>query len=316
MSILQADSGKDQTLLSSYSDRDAKWDAHRGNAQTIGSHYDYNERFLSLGKRIAACSTSLGFGWNTDMETGESKLKLRSAKFCCVRHCPVCQWRRSLRNTARFFSAIPTLQERFPTHRWLFLTLTVRNCEPESLRETIKAMTAAWKRLIERKDWPATGWCRTVEITRNPDDGTAHPHFHTLLMVPAGYFAGRNYTTKDEWSQRWKNALRVDYDPVVDIRAVRSKKEGQTLQAAVVETLKYASKAEDAIRSPEWLYAITEQLHKLRFLASGGELKGILKDDFNNAEMISGDESPSEQNTDPSMWFGWQPTSRRYVKSK
>jgi plasmid rolling circle replication initiator protein Rep len=312
-SILPAEA-EPSNFLTDYSPRE-KWDNHRGNAQTIGSHYDRDQRFQRLGERIAGCSTSLGFAWKTDAETGESKLKLRTAKFCFARHCPVCQWRRSLRNTARFFSVIPSIQEKFPTHRWLFLTLTVRNCDSADIRETIKKMSAGWKRFIQRKDWPATGWMRSTEITRNPDDGTAHPHFHVLMMVPAGYFS-RGYVPQAEWVSRWKNSLRIDYDPVVDVRAVKPKKDGQTIQAAVVETLKYATKAEDALNAPEWLYAITEQLHKLRFVASGGELKGLLREDFSNAELISGDDQTAEQNLSPSMWFGWQPTKRRYVKTK
>ena len=316
MTILQAETAEIQPLLSAYSPRDAKWDTHRGNAQTIGKHYDQAEHFARLGERIAGCSTSLGFALHTDTDTGESRLKLRTATFCCVRHCPVCQWRRSLRNTARFFAAIPALQEQFPTHRWVFLTLTVRNCEPDHLRETIKGMNAGWQRLIQRKDWPALGWARATEVTRNEDDGSAHPHFHVLMMVPAGYFSGRSYVKQEEWSARWQHAMRLDYLPVVDVRAVKSKKEGQTLQAAVVETLKYATKVEDSLRDAAWLYAITEQLHKLRFVATGGALKNILKDDMTNAEMIAG-EDPAESTPDaPSMWFGWKPKTRHYTRTK
>jgi len=300
--------------LASYSEQDKKWDKHRSNAQTIGGHYDAAERFAKLGSRIAQCSTNLGFGWNTNTETGEAKVKLKSAMFCKVRHCPVCQWRRSLRNTARFFAAIPQLQEKFPSHRWLFLTLTVRNCEPSELRETIAHMNKSWQRLIQRKDWPAHGWVRTVEVTRNPETGMAHPHFHAMLMVPASYF-GKGYVKQEEWTERWQSTLRSDYLPIVHVTAVKSKKEGQTLQAAVVETLKYASKVEDSLNNSEWLYVITEQLHKMRFIASGGELKDIFKEDFTNDEMIAGEDSiqPSDK---ASMWFGWENVRRQYVRKE
>lgn len=313
MTILQADTGKDQPLLAAYLPKDAKWDKHRGHAQTIGQHYDQVEQFARLGERIAGCSTALGFGRRIDQDTGEVEHKLKTAMFCHVRHCPVCQWRRSLRNTARFFAAIPALQAQYPTHRWLFLTLTVRNCEPNQLRDTIKGMNAGWKRLIERKDWPALGWCRTVEVTRNADDGSAHPHFHAMLMVPASYF-GKGYVKQAEWAERWKSAMRVEYTPSVYVQAVKSKKEGQTLQAAVVETLKYATKAEDSLNDPEWLYAITEQLHKLRFIATGGTLKDLLKDDMTNAEMIAGDDPVDTPAEDPQLWFNWMPTTRQYMK--
>lgn len=300
--------------LKDYSERDQKWDYHRGNTQTLGRHYDRSQDYKKLGGRMATCSTSLGFAEQIDESTGEIGIKLRAAQFCHVRHCPVCQWRRSLRNTARFFAAIPALQEQFPTHRWLFLTLTVRNCPLDQLRETIQHMNKSWQRLIQRKDWPAIGWARATEVTRG-DDGSAHPHFHVLLMVPSNYFT-KNYVKQEEWTQRWCDSARLDYTPIVDVRTVKSKKEGQTLQAAVVETLKYATKAEDSLTDPKWLYGITEQLHKLRFIATGGALKNILKEDMSNAEMIAGDDASDTKEAEPSMWFGWKPTARKYVRQR
>ncbi|MDI4746156.1 protein rep, partial [Salmonella enterica subsp. enterica serovar Kentucky] len=36
----------------------------------------------------------------------------------------------------------------------------------------------------DRKEFkPVQGWIRTTEVTRGRD-GSAHPHFHTLMMVP------------------------------------------------------------------------------------------------------------------------------------
>ena len=42
----------------------------------------------------------------------------------------------------------------------------------------------------------------------------------------------------------------------------------------VVEVLKYATKAKDLTDNPEFLYGITQQTHKLRFIASGGMFGG------------------------------------------
>ncbi|MDI5424891.1 ROK family protein, partial [Salmonella enterica subsp. enterica serovar Kentucky] len=36
------------------------------------------------------------------------------------------------------------------------------------------------------------GWIRTTEVTRGRD-GSAHPHFHTLMMVPPSMLSGRDY---------------------------------------------------------------------------------------------------------------------------
>ncbi|WP_253297333.1 protein rep, partial [Vibrio cholerae] len=56
------------------------------------------------------------------METGETRLRLRSAQFCRVRHCPVCQWRRSLTWQARIYHSLPKIVVDYPSSRWLFLT--------------------------------------------------------------------------------------------------------------------------------------------------------------------------------------------------
>ena len=60
----------------------------------------------------------LKFGVNPD----QGKLVLKQAFFCVSVICPVCQWRRSLLWRAVMFQQLPNIQERFPTHRWVFLT--------------------------------------------------------------------------------------------------------------------------------------------------------------------------------------------------
>jgi plasmid rolling circle replication initiator protein Rep len=299
--------------LTDFSKKDKKWDYHRANAATIGQHYDESESHTlkRLGDRMAGCATQLSFEERVDGETGEVGIRLRYANLCGVRHCPTCAWRRTLRNTAKFFAAIPRLQERFPKHRWLFLTFTVKNCEPENLRETIKAMNAGWKRLTGHKAWPGDGWVKAVEVTRG-EDGTAHPHFHVMLMVKPSYFT-HGYIKHEEWAKRWKSALRVDYTPKVDVRVVKPKKEGQTIEAAVVETLKYATKVQDSLKSPEWLYIITEQLHKMRFIETGGALKDVFKTYGDDATVSR--ESQSEKSADGSIAFSWRPSDKRYRRT-
>ena len=82
----------------------------------------------------------------------ETRLRLRSAQFCRVRHCPVCQWRRTLMWQARFYQALPKIVVDYPSSRWLFLTLTVRNCEIGELGTVLTAMNAAFKRMEKRKE--------------------------------------------------------------------------------------------------------------------------------------------------------------------
>jgi len=123
---------------------------------------------------------------------------------------------------ARFYRAFPKIYEDHPDWRYVMLTLTVRNCSVLDLKKTVTGMNQAWKRLIERKTWPALGFVRSLEITRGKD-GSAHPHYHCLLAVPSGYFAGKNYLSTAKWADLWREALRVDYTPICDVRTVKPK---------------------------------------------------------------------------------------------
>jgi hypothetical protein len=87
-------SNSTEPTLSDLSPRDKPWDKHRGFADRVESYYVESE-FHRLGERIHSCSELLQFGLAV-ADSDSLKLKLRTARFGRVRHCPVCQWRRSL----------------------------------------------------------------------------------------------------------------------------------------------------------------------------------------------------------------------------
>ena len=64
------------------------------------------------------------------------------------------------------FQQLPNIQERFPTHRWVFLTLTVKNPPVTELRDTLKHMNDSWKRLIETKRFKSgvAGFCEQPKL--------------------------------------------------------------------------------------------------------------------------------------------------------
>jgi plasmid rolling circle replication initiator protein Rep len=310
--------GSDCLYLSDVSPSDKPWDTHRTNASVVQGLYDGSD-LQSYADRIGQCSQLLGFAFEAKDE-GELKLRLRQAKFCRVRHCPVCQWRRALMWRARFFQAIPQVREAYPTARWVFLTLTVRNCPLEELRATLKAMNSGWKRLIERKGWPALGFVRSTEVTRGKD-GTAHPHFHCLMLVPASYFSGPHYIKQDTWRELWQSAMRLDYLPVVNVKAVKPKKglpEGtDPVAIAVLETLKYGVKESDLMQDAAWLHELTVQLHKTRAMAIGGVLRDFLKEEEPEDLINTETEDDSLINeSEPGVWFGWREMVKHYTKTE
>ena len=176
------------------------------------------------------------------------------------------------------FQQLPNIQERYPTHRWVFLTLTVKNPSVTELRDTLKHMNDSWQRLIQTKRFKSgvAGFLRTTEVTRGNDgDMMAHPHFHALLLVKPQYFQGKYYINKPIGS-KWAKALRADYLPSVNVKAVKAtldEKGRKQLDKANSETLKYSVKPSDLALERDkgaWLHEMTKQVHKMRFIATGG----------------------------------------------
>ena len=299
----------DAPALQDLSEKDKPWDKHRGHADRVQSHYWKSAEFENYARRVSQCSQLLEFKLKPDADAGLLKLKLSGARFCRVRHCPVCQWRRSLMWKAKAYKVLPKIVEKYPKHRWLFVTLTVKNCEITELRETLQHMNKSFKRMTLRKLWPADGWLRSTEVTLGRN-GTAHPHFHCLLMVPAGYF-GPNYIRQEQWVDLWRKCARLDYDPVMDVRAIQR---GRKPMDLVPEILKYCTKESDMVADREWFLELTRQMHKLRCIGTGGVLKDYLKaleaepDDLIHADEESEDDGPDEG----SLYFGWKPTQLKY----
>lgn len=319
--------------LTDYSPKDKPWNRHRSHADDVQSIYSKAFDFEKLADRISECSGYLGFQQIVDKSTGELSLKLKRAFFCRVRYCPVCQWRRSLMWQARFYQALPQIVETFPKSRWVFLTLTVRNCEIDELSDTLKSMSKAWNKFIKRADLrPVEGWIRTTEVTRGKDR-SAHPHFHCLMMVKPSWFQGKYYVKQSRFVELWQESLKANYAPNVDVRVVKPKKNKKAdtsqseteqviemLRGAVSETLKYAVKPADFKSDSQWFIEMTRQTHKKRFLATGGALKDILKpeEETNEDLLKTGNDDDSEDDTDDLnlLGFEWNKKQKEYHRSK
>jgi plasmid rolling circle replication initiator protein Rep len=229
---------------------------------------------------------------------------------------------------AKFYQIVPQLSSEYPTARWIFLTLTVRNCNISDLRQTLSEMSASWSRLVKRSEFSLVrGWIRTTEVTRGADGTAQHPHFHVLALVAPSYFS-HGYVTQSEWVAAWQGSARLEYVPVVDVRVVKNKKKGKkdapsdvdtALVNAVSETLKYSVKP-DSHQDSAWFLELTRQTRGLRFIAAGGVLRGFLsaKNSATGADFVDPDGDTvdtAETSVDGStLVFDWTPKKRRYKK--
>jgi len=292
--------------LADLSERDAPWDKHKKHSETVANYYSSDREFISKGEKVTYCSDLLDFRLTPDPEDGAYKLKLDSARFCRQRHCPICQWRRSLRWKAKAYQAIPQVTVDYPKHRWLFVTLTLKNCQINELRDTLTWVNESFKRLTKLKEFPAIGWIKSVEVTRGKD-GSAHPHIHALLLVPPSYFH-KDYLSQQRWCELWQKCLRVDYKPILDIQAIK-----RTPNFIIPEILKYQCKESDLVADRDWFLELTRQLKGTRAIAVGGVLRPYMKDlEQDPDDLIGKGENDDSEVDEGHLFFGWKPREKKY----
>ncbi len=230
--------------------------------------------------RVHECAEKLAFAVDSN-----GKKKLYQAWFCKSRLCPMCQWRRSLKVTYELKKVLKTAIEEYPKAKFLFLTLTVKNCTGTELKSTLKKLTGAFHKLSKYKKVTKNllGYVRSTEITVNEKDGTYHPHIHVLLMVKSTYFKGHdNYITQNEWTELWKRASKLDYTPMVSLKQIYDNKGKGALNSAALEVAKYQLKSKDYLNDDvddeinlRHLKDLEEALAGTRQYGYGGVLKEI-----------------------------------------
>lgn len=263
---------------------------------------------------------------------------LDSMSSCRVRLCPICTWRRSLKIYAQTREIVEAVAQQYG-YRWVMLTLTCRTVDAEGLSACLDQLLEGWGRLIRLKDVAAVckGWYRSLEITHdcypqitpemwhgdparhikargkwyaahgyhigddNPNYDMYHPHIHALICVPSSYFKGGAYIRQSLWAELWRDAMRVDYTPRVDIRTVK----GATMadiNGAVCEVSKYAAKDADYIVPDDWdltvdtVRTLDRALDGRRLVAYGGVMRAIKRalhqDDVETGDLVHVGDDP------------------------
>lgn len=213
---------------------------------------------------------------------------------------------------AKAYKILPHVVADYPRYRWLFITLTVKNCQVEELRTTLDAINRAFKRLTELKAWPAKGWVKSVEVTKGRDGISAHPHLHILAMVAPSYFS-HGYLSKVKWVALWQQCLRIDYEPILDIRAIAKQHDPKVI---IPEILKYQVKEPDLVANREWFLELTRQLHNTRAVAIGGVLRKYMQELEEEPEDLIGKDEETDEIDEGSLSFRWQRESKKYLSKR
>lgn len=188
----------------------------------------------------------------------EQLLHLTGAKFCHHRECPMCNRRRSLLIGGQMRAVTSEILSSNPKVRFLSVSLTVKNVAGENLRAELEHLNFALRRIYSagKKIWThelktrlqktCLGSMTSIEITYNREHDDFHPHVHCLIAVDGSYFDRQSdaYLTHRDFITLWRDALGIDYDPSVRVKAVPN------LAGAIAEVAKYPTKLADLFVDP------------------------------------------------------------------
>lgn len=296
------------------------WRGKKVRSSLVAAHYEGLEKrtgapyYGKKAEKVCNCAECLVF--RRDIKTG--RLRLSNAYFCKVRLCSMCAWRRSLKIASHNKLIVEEANRQYKPS-WIFLTLTVKNVEGDDLKQTITNMMQGFRKLFQYKKVKTgtLGFFRALEITKNHEENTYHPHFHVLIPVKKSYFRGQSYIKQAEWTSLWKRAMKLDYTPIVHVQRVKGKKgiDAEAIeqevrkemeeQKAILEISKYPVKDTDIIRGNEvteenldTVYYLDDALNARRLIGYGGILKDIHKElnltDAEEGDLVRIDEEDDE----------------------
>lgn len=268
-----------------------KWDLHKQNNLKLVELYKQAIKIspnVISPKRLqdlADCASQLEY-----LQDAEGNKKLYKTYFCRVRLCPMCQWRRSLKLFSQVSKITDYINQQNNQVRYLFITLTQKNCNGSELVQEINKINKSFSLLVDKTKHvqPATkfkkmllGYIKSTEVTYNPKTKTYHPHLHCIFAVQGEYFNKENYINKNSWRAIWADLLKVDYLPQINVQAIKPARQ----QKAVAELAKYPAKVSSILNLPQTqavqvVMDLTTLCYKRRFVAFGGifkKTKALLK---------------------------------------
>ena len=225
---------------------------------------------------------------------------------CRSRHCQNCQRIKAFVWQEKMKEIFPDLISKYPNHKYLFITFTVKNPKLKNLKSVLICMSRAYAKMFQRKAFKKwfVGDIRSTEITRgNSGEDEAHPHFHALICVHPTYFKGSNYMSADVWGQNWGECLESEFKkegleynaadypkgfPRVDIRLAKSADRKTDItnknitehgEQLINYVLKYSVKGSDLLKNGKadaWFWEFDKQVKNIRMIAASGDIKKSL----------------------------------------
>ena len=296
--------GKVLKDTSKYSGRVRPWREKKLDNLTYAQYLEVLQ--FKKANRVRDCGDVLQFSVNED------GMKLYQTWFCHSRLCPLCSWRRSLKNSYELQQILDVAHSKYPNAIYLFLTLTEENSELGELKLNLKNMNSSVRRLMQYKKVAKNmiGYVRSSEITVNRKNYTFHQHMHLLLLMKTSYFNSSDYLTKNDWVKMWRRKIRT-----------KSKHGQSALVDSAKEVAKYQVKNSDYITTDEKsdlivLNELEKGLQGSRQLSFGGVLKDIRHNlllDKNEDDLINVGSSDDSAGIVKKVMYKWNSSVSDYV---
>lgn len=209
-----------------------------------------------LGERSAEnvrkCMTEAIVRWCDTCE------QVHVAGMMCCRHrlCPICQTKRSRIIARQAIEAITLLRMtgRLENTSMHLLTLTQKNVQTGQLTVEIDQLLEALKRMRHVRDVRnyVVGMARNIEVTRNYEYHTWHPHIHIILILQNGKAEMQKV---EYWQSLWSNLMGLSYVPEINIKPIED-------DGAIYEVSKYVAKSMELLTNVQG-YELVESIEEL-----------------------------------------------------
>ena len=281
-----------------------------------------DNRLLALDQ----CGDYLKFGLYSD-----GTQKLAEARFCKLRLCPQCNWRRSLKMFSQVSAITDAILHDKPSVRFLFVTLTIKNIAGHEIKEALDKINQGFRALTQQKQqYKAAaglqkslyGYMRATEITYNSQTNMFHPHLHIIFEVDEKYFSSRaRYISQAKWRQMWQEVMHLDYEPLVNVKAIKT--DGKSNPKAVAEVAKYPVKSADILslenkeQAVNALIDLHKGIYKRQFITFGGDFrkyKQLLNlDDVEKGDLVHVETESISLNPVAYVLYRWRADVGAYI---
>lgn len=176
---------------------------HISHNYQIADFYEnlYNETddyvYFNKSKSVDTCCKY----WDMDYYRFQSVKDIKRVNLCKDKFCFNCQSMLALKRFARYAPILDKLKNQYKIYHVVF---TVPNCRGEDLKSVLYTMYKKFPYLIRYLDgrkrirklsfdcFGFQGCVRALEVTRNSDDGSFHPHFHCMFVMSSDIKSGSN----------------------------------------------------------------------------------------------------------------------------